>query len=75
MGFLNKPRSNAGYKEFSIYNGRKIKKNESLDWAKSISEGTKKGRKENFATKKIDRKVADKPSFKKYFESYVDSII
>ena len=51
LGFLNKPRSNAGYKEFSIYNGRKIKKNESLDWAKSISEGTKKGRKEPITLK------------------------
>ena len=32
---------------------------------------TKKGRKENFATKKIDRKVADKPSFKKYFDNEI----
>ena len=32
---------------------------------------TKKGRKENFATKKIDRKVADRPSFKKYFDNEI----
>ena len=33
---------------------------------------TKKGRKEYFATKKIDRKTADKPSFKKYFDNEIN---
>ena len=32
---------------------------------------TKKGRKEYFATKKIDRKTADKPSLKKYFDNEI----
>ena len=32
---------------------------------------TKKGKKEFFATKKIDRKTADQPSFKKYFENEI----
>ena len=32
---------------------------------------TKKGRPEYFATKKIDRKTADKPSFKKYFDNEI----
>ena len=32
---------------------------------------TKKGKKEYFATKKIDRKIADKSSFKKYFENEI----
>ena len=33
---------------------------------------TKKGRKEFFATKKIDRKTADKPSLKKYFDNEIN---
>ena len=33
---------------------------------------TKKGRTEYFATKKIDRKTADKPSFKKYFDNEIN---
>lgn len=33
---------------------------------------TKKGRKEYFATKKIDRRTADKPSFKKYFDNEIE---
>ena len=33
---------------------------------------TKKGRSEYFATKKIDRKTADKPSFKKYFDNEIN---
>ena len=33
---------------------------------------TKKGRKEYFATKKIDRKTADKPSLKKYFDNEIN---
>jgi serine/threonine protein kinase len=32
----------------------------------------KKGRNELFATKKIDRKTADKPSFKKYLDNEID---
>lgn len=33
---------------------------------------TKKGKSEYFATKKIDRKTADKPSFKKYFDNEIN---
>ena len=33
---------------------------------------TKKGRKEYFATKKIDRKTVDKPSLKKYFDNEIN---
>ena len=33
---------------------------------------TKKGKKGYFATKKIDRKTADKPSFKKYFDNEIN---
>ena len=33
---------------------------------------TKKGRKEYFATKKIDRKLADKPNLIKYFQNEID---
>ena len=32
----------------------------------------KKGRKEYFATKRIERKIADKPSFKKYFDNEIN---
>jgi serine/threonine protein kinase len=32
----------------------------------------KKGRKEYFATKKIERKIADKPNFKKYFDNEIN---
>ena len=44
--FLNMPSQDAGYKEFSIHDGRKIDKNASLNWKKSIGEGTKRGRKD-----------------------------
>ena len=45
LGYLNEPNSNAGYKEFSIHDGRKIDKNSILNWGESAGEGTRKGRK------------------------------
>ena len=53
LGYLNEPNVNAGYKEFSIHEGRKINKNNSLKWGESSGEGTRKGR-ENPITLKFD---------------------
>ena len=51
LGYLNKPYSNAGYKEFSIYDGRKIYKDTSLNWGESSGEGTRKGREDPITLK------------------------
>ncbi len=49
MGFTKEPRNDAGYKEFSIHNGET--KIGELDWSPTISEGTKKGRKNSINLK------------------------
>ena len=44
LGYLNEPSSNAGYKEFSIHDGR-IGKNSSLEWMIQLVKVLEKERK------------------------------
>ncbi len=45
LGFLNKPRSNVGYKDFSIYENKRIFKKQ-LNWGKNIRKDNLNRRKE-----------------------------
>lgn len=51
LGYLKEPNPNAGYKEFSIHDGRKINEECSLNWGESSGKGTRKGREDPITLK------------------------